>query len=357
MSANRPTIAVTALNATDNPGPGVSVIRSLRHDPSFQGRIVGLAYDALEPGIYARDIVDDVFLIPYPSEGAEALGARMRQINERVGLDAVIPTLDAELPSFIALEAELAALGIGTFLPTREQFDLRSKVNLATLGDAAGISVPRSRTINDVNDLYEIDKDIPYPFYLKGLYYGAALARSIDEAVQAFHRIVASWGVPVIAQQSVEGQEFDVVAVGDGLGACLGAVPMKKTYLTSQGKGWAGITVKDPHLLELTEQFMRYTRWRGPCELEVLKGKNEDYYLIEVNPRFPAWVYLSAGAGLNLPSVVARLASGQKVEPSRDFRAGTMFTRISLDLIADFTDFQQLTTIGELVRAGEPTDD
>ncbi len=40
------TVAVTGLNATDNPGPGVSVIRSLRHDHDFKGRVVGLYYGA-----------------------------------------------------------------------------------------------------------------------------------------------------------------------------------------------------------------------------------------------------------------------------------------------------------------------
>ena len=33
LASSQLTVAVTALNATDNPGPGVSVIRALRHDP------------------------------------------------------------------------------------------------------------------------------------------------------------------------------------------------------------------------------------------------------------------------------------------------------------------------------------
>jgi carbamoyl-phosphate synthase large subunit len=43
------TVAVTGMNATDNPAPGVAVARSLRHEPQFQGRVVGLGYDALDP--------------------------------------------------------------------------------------------------------------------------------------------------------------------------------------------------------------------------------------------------------------------------------------------------------------------
>jgi carbamoyl-phosphate synthase large subunit len=347
MSPNALTIAVTGLNATDNPGPGVSVIRAIRHDPQFDGRIVGLAYDAMEPGLYAADLVDDVFLLPYPSAGVEALEARLRYVRERVPVDVVIPTLDAELPLFIEAQQRLADYGIRSFLPSREQFDMRSKVNLAAIGAQAGIAVPRQRTVVDLTDLYRIHQELSYPLFVKGLYYGASLARSVDEAVAAYHHIVAQWGLPVIVQEAIDGEEYDVVAVGDGEGGLVGALPMRKTYLTDKGKGWAGVTVRDSRLDEIARQFARATGWRGPCELEVMKDRCGRCYLLEVNPRFPAWVYLSAGAGINLPAAAVKLAAGQAVEPMGDYRAGTMFTRISLDLVTDLNEFQQITEYGE----------
>ena len=52
---NKPiTIAVTGLNATDNPAPGVGVLRALR-ESGPKDRLVGLAYDALDPGVYAAE--------------------------------------------------------------------------------------------------------------------------------------------------------------------------------------------------------------------------------------------------------------------------------------------------------------
>ena len=60
------TIAVTGLNATDNPAPGVGVLRSLRLGEGAADRLVGLAYDALDPGVYTENLVDDVFLIRIP---------------------------------------------------------------------------------------------------------------------------------------------------------------------------------------------------------------------------------------------------------------------------------------------------
>jgi len=77
------TVGVTGLNATDNPGPGVPVIRSIKDSPLWQGKIVGLAYDALDTGIYNNDLMDEVYLIPYPTEGEENLLARLKYIKDK----------------------------------------------------------------------------------------------------------------------------------------------------------------------------------------------------------------------------------------------------------------------------------
>ena len=48
--------------------------------------------------------------------------------------------------------------------------------------------------------------------------------------------------------------------------------------------------------------------WRGPLEVEVMRDHHGDYQLIEINPRFPAWIYLSAGVGRNLPLMLLQLS-------------------------------------------------
>jgi carbamoyl-phosphate synthase large subunit len=350
------TVAVTGLNATDNPAPGVAVIRSLRAAPGFMGKLLGLAYDALDSGLYSTEIgLDAGLLIPYPSQGVEALGARLREIHQRRHIDVIIPTLDSELPAFIALEPELRELGIRMFLPTRDQFELRSKVRLAELGQKAGLDVPAQQVLSDVTEVHRLPPELPYPLVVKGVFYGATVVHGPDEAAAAFHAVVAKWGLPVIVQRFHAGQEYDVVAVGDGRGGMVGAVPMRKLLLSDKGKGWAGVAVKDPHLLDAARRFFAATSWRGPCELEILKTPEDRYLLIEVNPRFPAWCHLASGAGQNLPWAVARLALGEPVDPMTEFRAGTLFVRISLDLIASMDDFQALSTEGELARTrGDP---
>lgn len=113
-------IGVSGINAVDNPGPGVGVARSLKEDASLRARIIGLAYDAMEPGIYMDWVVDRSFIMPYPSGDGAAYFDRLAYIREQHGLDVIIPNFDAELPLYVKRAAELKALGIATFLPSME---------------------------------------------------------------------------------------------------------------------------------------------------------------------------------------------------------------------------------------------
>ena len=81
MTPQKLTVAVTGLNNIDSPGPGIPVIRGIRESKDFEVRIIGLAYEHLEPGIYMSELVDKTYMIPYPAEGKDALFNRLVEIN------------------------------------------------------------------------------------------------------------------------------------------------------------------------------------------------------------------------------------------------------------------------------------
>jgi carbamoyl-phosphate synthase large subunit len=83
-------------------------------------------------------------------------------------------------------------------------------------------------------------------------------------------------------------------------------------------------------------------------EVELVKSTRNKYYIIEINPRIPAWVYLAVGAGQNLPEALLKLALGMEVKPFKDYQVGKMFIRYSYDLITDLKEFEKLSTLGEL---------
>ena len=339
-------IGVSGINAVDNPGPGIGVARSLKEDRDLDVQIVGLAYDAMEPGIYMDWVVDKSFILPYPSGDGDAFVERLLYIKQNHGLDVVIPNLDAELPLYIKNARRLEDAGIRTFLPSMEQFRLRGKDRLIEISDKIGIALPRTKVVVSLDGLVQAINDIGLPVMVKGSFYRAYRCYTTQEAIAHYHELVAEWGYPIIVQQVVAGDEMNVVGLGDGEGRSLGRVGIKKISITALGKIWTGVTVKNEKMLAAAESFVREFKWRGPFELECIIGGDE-VYLIEINPRFPAWSYFATGVGVNLPSRLVRRALELPLPPAPDYDAGKLFVRYTYELVTDMANFQKAVTRGE----------
>jgi len=348
MAKQKITLAVTGLNNTDNPGPGVPVIRGAKESEDFDVRVIGLVYENLEPGIYMEGLCDRIFQIPYPSAGSDELIERVEWIHQQEKIDMLIPNFDAELFSFMKNEKRLFDKGIHTFLPTINQFQEREKDKLPEYGKKYGVKVPGSINLGSFSQIKEIEEKMEYPVMVKGQFYDAYVAANEEQAKQAFHKLAAKWGLPVIAQEFVKGTEVNVIARGDEKGNTIAAVPMRKQYITDKGKAWGGITLADDKMMELTRMIIQKTKWKGGMELELIKTNNGEYFLIEINPRIPAWVYLAVGAGQNIPDALIKLALGWDVKPMTSYKIGKMFVRYSYDMIVDLEKFAAISMNKEI---------
>jgi len=349
MKRKKINVAVSGLNAIDSPGPGVPVIRALKESTLYDVRIIGLSYETLEPGIYMHDLVDKTYQIPFPSAGKAALLTRLKYINSIEKIDVLIPNFDAELFNFITLADKLKKeMKIKTFLPTLEQFEERHKANLSEFGKKHGISVPYGKMIFGTSEIPALKEEFSYPLVVKGKYYDASIAYTPEQAATYFNKISAKWGLPIIIQEMVYGQEVNVTAIGDGKGNVVGAVPMRKQYITDKGKAWSGISIDDKNLMAMTKKLFKSTKWKGGMELEIIKTSDNEYYLLEINPRFPAWVYLAQGCGQNHPEALVSLALGNDVKPYKKYDIGKLFVRYSFDLIVGLDEFEKISTLGEL---------
>lgn len=343
---NEIAIAVSGINAVDNPGPGVGVVKSLKEDQELQVKVSGLAYDAMEPGIYLDWLMDRSFVMPYPSSSGADYLARLLYIKESAGLDLVIPTLDAELPFYIKNESELAGQGIITYLPSKEQFDLRSKDRLADVADKIGLAVPPTEIITSHSELASALDRVGFPAMIKGIFYKAYRVHSYLEAESAFYKIVNEWGYPVLVQKIVQGDEINVIGLGDGTGGSLGTMAIKKLGITDLGKIWTGVTIENEAINKATGRFLDQYGWRGAFEIECIASDNK-IYLIEINPRFPAWVYFATGAGINLPARLLRAALKLPFERESSYTPGRLYIRYTDDLVTDADTFQKIITRGE----------
>jgi carbamoyl-phosphate synthase large subunit len=342
------TVAITGMNAVpDNPGAGLAVARCLREAMGERIRIVGLGYDALDPGLHRREYCDSAHLISYPGSGADALFARLSEIHEAERIDLLLPCLDAELPLMIALAPRLAGIGIRSYLPGAMQLARRAKDRLPELARGAGVACPETVPVSHADFFRDCARrGWPFPLVVKGVFYDARVAANREEAEVAFRAIAAEWGLPVLVQKRIAGEECNLAGVGDGTGALLGEVMMKKRAVTSRGKAWAGISIHDEALADTARRLVAALQWKGPIEIEVMRDGQGVYQLIEINPRFPAWVYLSQGAGRNLPALLLALAQGETPPPLAPPQPGLLFIRYAQETIVPLSSFEALMTTG-----------
>jgi len=155
-------VGVTGIDASDNPMPGIGVARSLKKNKGLKIRIAGLAYDALEPGIYMDRFIDKSFLIPYPSAGYEQSMARLLSIKETFGLDVVLPTLDSELPFLSGIEMSWRGAASRPFCPMRCRFDCAQSPGWAR-AERCGLRVPRQVVVDSYDGLDAAVREIGLP--------------------------------------------------------------------------------------------------------------------------------------------------------------------------------------------------
>ena len=339
-------VGVSGINASDNPGAGIGVARSLKEDRGLNVRVVGLAYDAMETGLYMDWLIDRAFMMPYPASGHAEYFDRLRHIRRSCGLDCILPCLDAELPMLTRYGGELDGMGIKTFLPTFEQFQLRGKDRLQEVSQKIGILTPQAEVVDNWQDLMEAAENLGFPVMIKGAFYRAYLACNRQEAATHYNRIVAEWGIPVIVQKVVSGDEMNVVGVGDGNGGSLGRIGIKKLSVTSIGKIWNGVTIRHPGMLDASDRFLEVYGWKGGYELECIVD-GPDVYLIEINPRLPAWSYFATAIGINLPSQIVRSAMNWEVPAPGDYEAGRLFVRYTCEMATDMQYFRKVNLNGE----------
>ena len=332
-------IALSGLNNTDNPAPGVPVAKSLK-----EYELIGLSYDPNEPGIY-QGLFEKVYLMPFPSVGWEDTKERLLDIKKKSGLDILIPNLDAELPMYIKYQKELGKLGIKTFLPTLENFEMREKKRLPEFARKLGVKHPKTVEIISLDDLVKATKEIGFPVMVKGNYYKAYIAYNLDEAIEYYYKISNEWGFPLLIQEVVRGIEINYVGLANG--ELLGGVGIKKLTTTDLGKVWSAVSIKNDRLIEMAKKFVEITGWRGAFELEAISN-GEDIYLIEINPRFPAWVYFATMLGINLPKMLVDIINGEKVKPVLEYPLEKMYVRFVEETVSDFENFSKLLSTKEL---------
>jgi diaminopimelate decarboxylase len=318
-------IHVSGLYSGGNPQPGVGIVRSVRQAyPSAQ--IVGVEYSNRVSGIHWDDLDDLLIQRPWDELNLDAYGERVRGILDGGGLWISGSDLEAMWLAdlFPAGHPNLLAPPLGAL----------RRITKPAVEAASGLPVKIPTYVSTDQsdwDLHAFCRKHDWRVWLKGPYYDAARTPSWDVFEAARAALTKVWSTQrLFLQAHVSGYEESVM-LSAYQGELLGAVSMRKRDITPEGKTWAGDVTEVPaELLNPIRAMVRELNWSGGGELEMVRDAEGQLWLLEMNPRFPAWVHGATIAGHNLPGLLVQAASGKRAVPA-DVQSAE-FTRVVLEV-------------------------
>jgi carbamoyl-phosphate synthase large subunit len=163
-----------------------------------------------------------------------------------------------------------------------------------------------------------------------------------------FHSLQANWGLDVLMQEFVESDdEYSVAGLGDGKGNVVAFCSIRKVALTTTGKTFCGIVIRNPELQAATARIIAALKWFGIFEMEFVKGQ-DDYTLIEFNPRATAWIDFPSQIGCNIPAMLIDLLRDHPIPPVKECEPGKLFVRHNIDVVGDISQVAKMMKHGEM---------
>lgn len=319
------TIYISGLYSGTNPQPGIGIARSIRLAYP-DAKIIGVEYSNRCSGIHWHDF-DDIWLQrPWQEINLDSHGEEIGKILDSGAM--WISSIDLE----IIWLADVFPLGHRNLLTP-------PKAGLSRIGKPAipaftglPVKIPTFVT-TEISDweLHAFCREHDWKVWLKGPYYEAVRTSTWAE-FEHYRRVMANaWHTDKLFLQSHKTGYEESVMLSAYQGELLDCVYMRKRDLTEKSKTWAGDVADVPkEIIIPLRQIIRELKWSGGAELEMVRDAKDDLWLLECNPRFPAWVHGATITGRNLPGLLVEGASGI---PSQDSPSqGDEFTRVVLEV-------------------------
>lgn len=315
-------IGITGMSAEKSSSPGIHVARCIKEDrPDIS--LVALG-EPLMPGMYMHKILDAAYVVP-PGDIHKTI-----EICKAHNINSLIPNTDSDVELCAQHRTLFDDENITLIIPSLPAVQIANdKLKTSGFADALGIRSPET-----IESTPERLNKIPAPYVLKGSRGGVLVAYTNEEGAVADQYLRQMDETPII-QRLVDGEPYSTAGIAVD-GEIRAAVSIKKLNITETGSTLTGVTIQDEHLRNIADRIISETNWSGPFEIEFIK--NSHYYLVEINCRFPAWIYLSKGAGLNLPAMLVDMLLGEKVDSDESYKTGVAFMRLPVDQILDIDE-------------------
>lgn len=331
----------------DNPSPGVGLARCVR--TRFPcAHITGVDFSVESAGLTEPSLDDCLVIDAWNISKAASHYIDVEQLLTAERHAYWLPASDVEV-HMLAHQADkhhcVADVRDRILCPSVSALEaiLKPCVGAAQILD---FKVPLFMLVEDdtsVQEVYAWSLSQAYPLYVKGVHFGAQLCHSWSAVASSVYYLKKDLRQPVYIQRAESGFQKGLAFAAVN-GELTGSLMLTKTVTTMLEKGWSGHLAPVPNeLQEKLKVFVRNTKWTGGGEIEYMESLDGNRWLIDFNPRFPAWIGASVLAHVNLPGALLQHVLNQRdgsvplpIDVSVNSRlAECYYTRTVVELISN----------------------
>ena len=250
----------------------------------------------------------------YPQEFAEA----MVRLARKMDYAAILPVSYESCVSMVRFAPDFDRV----MLPNAKSMEVASNKRLTTeLARELSIPTPDTLPVSNIGGLEAAARVFRFPFFLKnslGSQENTVIGSESELRLRGPHSL-SQWGSDLIAQE---------VAVGEGCGffalfnrGSLRAFFMHRRIREGSPNGGPSTCCEsfyDPKLKEYGVRILQALNWHGAAMVEFKRTKENEYKLLEINPKFWGSLDIAIAAGVNFPQLIIEcITSGDCNEVSQ----------------------------------------
>lgn len=156
-------------------------------------------------------------------------------------------------------------------------------------------------SIRDFNGAYQ-SKEIEFPVLTKPRFGSGSIDVNIAHTINDLEYLFSK-REDLIIQELLKGQEYGVDAYIDPLSGEIISVFIKAKIEMRSGETDKAVSVLDSDLSSRCRRILKEIGLKGPVDLDFYKANNE-FYLLDVNPRFGGGYPLAYECGCNFPAYI-----------------------------------------------------
>jgi len=292
--------------------------------------------------IHSKNVAFKLF--PNPLYNPDKYVKNLIGLVERGKKDILIPTSDSTV-ELVSKNKEL--LQDYFYIPIPDWSVIKKclyKEDTYKIAKELDICIPEVYKAKNLNALKQISKNIRYPCIIKpsshimNKYFEkkVIVIKSRKNLVDIYNKFLKCELYPLI-QENIPGPptslysmcsalDFDNNPIGIFTGRKIRQIPYDHGVCTISESVWV------PELFKIGYKLLKEIKYVGISQIEFkLDPRDEEYKLLEINPRPWYWISLATICGVNLPYLLVRMFEGDHPSPSI-FREGVKWHYLSSDI-------------------------